>query len=379
MEVKWIKITTNMFEDEKIDYIESLPEADTILMIWIKLLTLAGKVNDGGLIYLTAEIPYTDQMLAHRFRRPIATIQLALLTFQKLGMIELDAKNYIKIVNWEKHQNIEGLDKIREDTRKRVQKHRAKKALEAKKAKEEQGSNSDTIEDTESVTEEAETGNVTGNVTVTHGNALEREEEREEESEIEKELELEKDLERERDIDLDTDKDLDKEKELGVREPKGSSYHSDQRQAVDRPPKKDPEGSLSPLKGDAPVGTPKPKGDFLQQVTDRWNSLDPNIPKVLAINQGTKRIKNLRARYHQYGPDAIFKAIDNIENSTFLKGYAKDWVITFDWFVKPNNFIKVLEGNYDDMPNGSSKIGATKKEREFMDNMANAMAWAEEK
>lgn len=371
MEVKWIKITTNMFEDEKIDFIESLPEADTILMVWIKLLTLAGKVNDGGIIYLTANIPYTDQMLAHRFRRPIATIQLALSTFQKLGMIELDAENYIKITNWEKHQNIEGLDKIREDTRKRVQKHRAKKALEAKKAKEEQGSNSDTIEDTEGVTEKKETGNVTCNVTVTHGNALEREEESDIESEIE--LELEKDLERER------DKDLEKEKVLGFREPKGSSYHSDNRQTVDRPPKKDPEGSLSPLKGDATVGTPKPKGDFLQQVTDRWNAIDPNIPKVLAINQGTKRIKLLRARCNQYGPDAIFKAIDNIENSTFLKGYAKDWVITFDWFIKPNNFIKVLEGNYDDMPNGSSKLGATKKEREFMDDMANAMAWAEDR
>lgn len=369
MEVKWIKITTNMFEDEKIDFIESLPEADTILMIWIKLLTLAGKVNDGGIIYLTADIPYTDQMLAHRFRRPIATIQLALSTFQKLGMIELDDKNYIKITNWEKHQNIEGLDKIREDTRKRVQKHRAKKALEAKKAKEEQGSNSDTIEETESVTEEEQTGNVTGNVTVTHGNALEREEE----SEIEIELEREEELERERDIDLE------KEKVLGFREPKGSSYHSENRQPGDRPPKKDPKGSLTPLKGDATVGTPKPKGDFLQQVTDRWNSIDPNIPKVLAINQGTNRIKLLRARYNQYGPDAVFKAIDNVGRSTFLKGYAKDWVITFDWFIKPNNFIKVLEGNYDDIPNGSSNLGATKKEREFMDDMVNAMAWAEEK
>ena len=47
-DVKWIKITTNMFEDEKVDFIESLPEADTILVIWIKLLTLAGKCNANG-------------------------------------------------------------------------------------------------------------------------------------------------------------------------------------------------------------------------------------------------------------------------------------------------------------------------------------------
>ena len=60
-EIKWIKITTGMFQDEKIDYIESLPEADAILIIWIKLLTLAGKCNSNGFIFLTENIPYTYQ------------------------------------------------------------------------------------------------------------------------------------------------------------------------------------------------------------------------------------------------------------------------------------------------------------------------------
>ena len=62
-----------MFEDEKIDFIESLPESDAILVIWIKLLTLAGKCNAGGFIFLTEKIPYTTEMLAHKFRRPINT------------------------------------------------------------------------------------------------------------------------------------------------------------------------------------------------------------------------------------------------------------------------------------------------------------------
>ncbi|MCR8983176.1 phage replisome organizer N-terminal domain-containing protein [Brevibacillus laterosporus] len=69
-EIKWIKITTTMFDDQKIDFLESLPEADAILVIWIKLLTLAGKCNAGGYIFLTESIPYTDEMLSHKFKGP---------------------------------------------------------------------------------------------------------------------------------------------------------------------------------------------------------------------------------------------------------------------------------------------------------------------
>ena len=119
-QVRWIKITTNMFEDEKIDFIESLPECDAILIIWIKLLTQAGKTNANGYIFLTEQIPYTDEMLAHKFRRPLNTVKLALNTLKKLEMIDFDNEGYLKISNWEKHQNIEGLDKIREQTRKRA-------------------------------------------------------------------------------------------------------------------------------------------------------------------------------------------------------------------------------------------------------------------
>ncbi|MGI6162280.1 MAG: phage replisome organizer N-terminal domain-containing protein [Christensenellales bacterium] len=129
-DVKWIKITTNMFEDEKIDFIESLPEADAILVIWVKLLTLAGKCNTNGFIFLTENIPYTDEMLSHKFRRPLNTVKLALQTLKRLKMIEFNDEGYLKITNWEKHQNVEGLERIREQTRKRVAKHRAKKMLE---------------------------------------------------------------------------------------------------------------------------------------------------------------------------------------------------------------------------------------------------------
>ena len=135
-EVKWIKITTNMFEDEKIDFIESLPEADAILIIWIKLLTLAGKCNAGGFVFLTEKIPYTPEMLSHKFRRPLNTVKLALKTLAELEMIELEDE-FLKITNWEKHQNIEGLERIREQNRlrKRRQREREKEQKALKEGK----------------------------------------------------------------------------------------------------------------------------------------------------------------------------------------------------------------------------------------------------
>jgi predicted phage replisome organizer len=128
-DVKWIKLSTNMFEDEKIRLIESLPEADTILIIWVKLLAQAGKTNASGYIYLSENIPFTDEMLATIFNRPLTTVRLALKTFEQFGMIEISNEHFISISNWEKHQNLDGLEKIREQERLRKQRQREKKKL----------------------------------------------------------------------------------------------------------------------------------------------------------------------------------------------------------------------------------------------------------
>jgi predicted phage replisome organizer len=125
-DVQWIKITTAMFDDEKIKLIESMPDKDSILIIWIKLLVQAGKCNATGYIYLSETLPYTDEMLSTIFNRPLNTIRFALSVFQKFGMIELSEDGSIYINNWGKHQNIAGLEKIREQTRERVAKLREK-------------------------------------------------------------------------------------------------------------------------------------------------------------------------------------------------------------------------------------------------------------
>lgn len=112
-DVRWIKIVTDIFDDEKILLIESLPEADAIIVIWFKLLCLAGKQNNQGVFLLNNRIAYTDEMLATIFRRNIATVRLALSTFENFGMIEI-IDGVITIPNWSKHQSLDQLEKKRE-------------------------------------------------------------------------------------------------------------------------------------------------------------------------------------------------------------------------------------------------------------------------
>lgn len=146
-EIKWIKITTDIFDDEKICLIDALPDHDAILVIWFKIIVLAGKLNKNGVLAISPNLVYTDEMLATRFQRPLNTVRMALGIFERFGMIEV-VEGVITLPNWEKHQNIDGMEKIKEQTRKRVARHREKQ-------------------------KELALGNVTGNVTVTDGNALE--------------------------------------------------------------------------------------------------------------------------------------------------------------------------------------------------------------
>lgn len=126
--VKWIKINVDMFDDEKIKLVQAMPEGDSLLLIWIKLITLAGKTNDGGYIYINENMPYTDEMLSTIMNKSINIIQLAIATFTKLGMIETDEKG-IYLINFEKHQSLEKMEIIREQNRIRQQRYRDKKKI----------------------------------------------------------------------------------------------------------------------------------------------------------------------------------------------------------------------------------------------------------
>lgn len=127
-DVKWIKIAVDMFDNRKIKQIGSMPEGDSLLLMWVQLLCLAGNVNDGGFIYLTKKIPYTDEMLATQFNKPISTVRLALKTFEQFGMIEI-INNMIFLSSWEKYQSIDRLTAIREKDRERKRRKREAEKL----------------------------------------------------------------------------------------------------------------------------------------------------------------------------------------------------------------------------------------------------------
>jgi len=264
-DVKWIKIVTDIFDDEKILLIESMPDADSIIVIWFKLLCLAGKQNNDGVLIMNNRIPYSDEMLAHIFRRPLNTIRLALKAFEQYGMIEIVNKT-ITIPNWSKHQQLDSLEKKRERQREWIADKREK---------------------------QRQIANVGDMSTSTH-------------------------------VDMSTPVDaLERE---GDKEEEGDIDITDSKESVRRP-------ILARRDSD--------------RIMDAWNSLGFN--QVSSLKEGSKRVNSLRARINEYGVDGVVEAINRIQKSSFLRGQNKSgWTITFEWFVKPNNFIKVLEGQYDD-------------------------------
>lgn len=132
-EVKWIKITTDIFDDEKILLIESLPESYAIITVWFKLLCLAGKQNNSGVFLMNNKIPYTDKMLATIFRMKETTVQLALQTFENFGMIEI-IDGVITIPNWGKHQNLDQLENRKKYMRNYMNEYRSKQKMLADKS-----------------------------------------------------------------------------------------------------------------------------------------------------------------------------------------------------------------------------------------------------
>jgi predicted phage replisome organizer len=145
-EVKWIKIVTDVFDDEKTLMIETLPEADSIIVIWFKLLCLAGKQNNSG-VFLMGRMPYTDEMFATVFRRPINTVRLALKTFEDFGMIEI-INNTVTIPNWDKHQSLDAYERRKERDRiYQAERRAAQKAIAEKSTEESADTSADASSD----------------------------------------------------------------------------------------------------------------------------------------------------------------------------------------------------------------------------------------
>jgi len=176
--VAWICLSVDTFKSEKIRLIESMPKGDSILVVWFRLLCLAGKKNQNGWLYLNKKTPYTIQMLVTLCNVTKEIMELSLKTFTDFGMIEMKENGLFKITKWAKYQNVDGLDKIREATRGRVRRFREKNKKEASRLLALQGA---LQEEAETIEKPKDTEDVT--LPVTHSNAIEGEGEGEEEKE----------------------------------------------------------------------------------------------------------------------------------------------------------------------------------------------------
>lgn len=182
-DIKWIKITTDMFDNRKVKHLRKLPQGDSLVLIWVMLLTMAGRCNAGGMIFLTENIPYTTKMLADELDYEESTVILALEAFERLGMVR-NQDDFLVIAGWDEYQNIGGMDKVKEQNkiRKQNQRNREKAALSEK--------TNSANEETPPLNEETDVSNVVSrdmsrdsHVTVTQCHAIEREKEIDKEKE----------------------------------------------------------------------------------------------------------------------------------------------------------------------------------------------------
>jgi predicted phage replisome organizer len=261
-EVKWIKIASDIFDNDKIQLIEAMPEADSIITIWFKLLCLAGKQNNSGVFALSNGLAYTDEMFAAVFHRPLNIVRLALSTLKRFGMVDV-IDDCVTIPNWEKYQSLDGYEAKKQRDRLYQADRRAKQKLLAEKSSDSRRQQAIPSSD----------------VAIS---------ESEEES----------------DIDISVSKDTDCQTKV-------------------------------------------------RQVVEAWNAL--GLSQVEMVKSGSTRYTMLRKRIKDYGVETVIRAIENIKGSSFLQGQnKKGWMITFDWFIKPNNFVKVLENQYVDRYPASS-------------------------
>lgn len=93
-----------------------------------------------------------------------------------------------------------------------------------------------------------------------------------------------------------------------------------------------------------------------QEIVDLYHECCPSLPKVMTISP--KRISLVKARLKDYKAEQIKEIFIKAESSEFLRNGSGTWKgANFDWILNPNNFIKIMEGNYDNNKNSIKKTG----------------------
>lgn len=122
-DVKWIKLNTDIFEDDKMCMLETCEKGIAYELIWIKILCLAGKCNQNGYLMLGNGVSYDTKTIAKIFRLDIKLVEWALNKFIELGMMELHEETYM-VSNWLLHQNEKSLEDMRVKSRERQKRYR---------------------------------------------------------------------------------------------------------------------------------------------------------------------------------------------------------------------------------------------------------------
>jgi len=183
-EITWIKLVTNIYTNKKINQIRKMKNGDSFFTVWICLMCIAGEANDNGNVVIAQDVPYTEEMLASETNEPIGIINDALSLFERFKMI-VRADGVIKLINWDKYQNTDGMERIKEQARRRVAEYRERHSEKASG----NGSVTEcnvTSNVTSNVTRSV-TSNVTSNAPVTQCNATDKDKEKEKEKEKEEE------------------------------------------------------------------------------------------------------------------------------------------------------------------------------------------------
>lgn len=296
----YLKLKENFFEDEKIIMLESLPDGMLYSNILMKLYLRSLKRE--GKLMISDRIPYNPVALSQITRHSVGDVEKAIKIFQELELIEIldnGAIYMLDIQNFIGKSSTEG-DRKRE-YRKRIEEE---KTLELSQPENYDVTNVHQID-----------GQMSGQMYT-----------------------------RDRDRDKDITRDRDR-----CDNPQ-SEFNQSINQDCTLGKKMSPQLENS-VKAEIKTNSEQAK------IIEEWNSIDDNVPNITLIRSGSTRQRLLQARINEYGFDNVLKAIDNVKNSQYLKGYVKSFRITFDWFIKPNNFPKVLDGNYNDFttPNNNGE------------------------
>ena len=130
--LQWLKLSTDFFDNNKIKLLESERDGDTLIRVWIQLLTIAMKCNYQGRLSITEDKPMSADDISKIMGKSEKKITKCLEKFEELKMIIED--NFYKIKNWSKYQSADKLEEIRLQNCIRQQKYREKKKSEKEKS-----------------------------------------------------------------------------------------------------------------------------------------------------------------------------------------------------------------------------------------------------